>query len=84
MLRLLRTYWYRLQIVAKAGGYFGTTFKAYRGVTQGDPLSLTVFNVVVDAVIRHWVTVATPTEPGAEGLGDRIQWLADFSMLMMG
>ena len=24
-------------------------------MTQGDPLSPTIFNVVVDAVIRHWV-----------------------------
>ena len=25
-----------------------------RGVTQGDPLSPTIFNVVVDAVVCHW------------------------------
>ena len=24
-------------------------------MTQGDPLSPTIFNVVVDAVVRHWV-----------------------------
>ena len=24
-------------------------------MTQGDPMSPTIFNVVVDAVIRHWV-----------------------------
>ena len=34
-------------------GYFGCMIKWYRGVTQGDPLSPTIFNVVVDAVIRH-------------------------------
>ena len=33
--RLLRTYWYRLTMVAKARGYFGHPFKGYRGVTQG-------------------------------------------------
>ena len=26
-------------------------------MTQGDPLSPTIFNVVVDAVVRHWVTL---------------------------
>ena len=26
-------------------------------MTQGDPLSPTIFNVVVYAVVRHWVTV---------------------------
>ena len=27
-------------------------------MTQGDPLSPTILNVVVDAVVRHWVTMA--------------------------
>ena len=55
--RLLRTYWSRLRMVAKAGGYYGVEFKGARGVTQGDSLYPTIFNVVVDAVVRHWVTV---------------------------
>ena len=41
----------------KAGGYYGLEFQGSRGVTQGDPLSPTMFNVVVDAVVRHWVAV---------------------------
>ena len=45
-------------MVAQAGGYYWTAFKGYRGVTQGDPLSPTIFNVVVDAVVHHWVTLA--------------------------
>ena len=51
---LLTTYWRRLTMVARAGGYYGEAFKGARGVTQGDPLSPTIFNVVVDAVVRHW------------------------------
>ena len=43
-------------MVAQAGGYYGTAFGGVRGVTQGDPMSPTIFNVMVDAVIRHWVT----------------------------
>ena len=46
-------------MVARAGGYYGKGFKGERGVTQGDPLSPTIFNVVVDAVIRHWLQLAT-------------------------
>ena len=53
--RLLTNYWRRLTMVARAGGYYGTAFGGERGVTQGDPLSPTIFNVVVDAVVRHWV-----------------------------
>ena len=44
-------------MVARAGGYYVEDFKGARGVTQGDPLSHTIFNVVVDAVVRHWVTL---------------------------
>ena len=53
--RLLQTYCMRLMIVARAGRYYGTAFQGARGVTQGDPLSRTIFNLVVDAVVRHWV-----------------------------
>ena len=53
--RLLQNYWRRLTIVVRAGGYYGEAFKGARGVTQGDPLSPTIFNVVVDAVVRHWI-----------------------------
>ena len=42
--RLLTTYWRRLTMVARAGGYYGKAFKGERGVTQGDPLSPTISN----------------------------------------
>ena len=37
-------------------------------MTQGKLLSPKIFNVVVDTVIRHWVTVVKPTEAGTGGL----------------
>ena len=46
-------------MVARAGSYYGKGFKGERGVTQGDLLSPTIFNVVVDAVVRHWLQIAT-------------------------
>ena len=55
--QLLRTYWGKLTMVARAGGYYRTAFKGARGVTQGDQLSPTIFNVVVDGVVCHWVTM---------------------------
>ena len=66
--RLLQTYWGRLTMVARAGGYCWGEFKGARGVTKGYPLSPTIFNVVVDAVVRHWVTMALA---GAEKRGER-------------
>ena len=56
-------------MVTKAGGYIRRPFKGYQGVTQVDPLSLPIFNVVMDAVICHWVTMVTPSEAG---MGDLV------------
>ena len=52
---ILTKYWRRLTMVARAEGYYGTAFGRERGVTQGNPLPPTIFNVVVDAVVWHWV-----------------------------
>ena len=54
-------------MVAQAGGYYGDAFKGARGVTQGNPLSPTIFNVVVDAVFHHWVTMALEAEKRGGG-----------------
>ena len=55
-------------MVARTGGYYGDAFKGTWGVTQADPMSPTIFNVVVDAVVHHWVTMALEE---AEKRGDR-------------
>ena len=57
-------------MAARAGGYYGTAFKGERGVTQGNPLSPTLFNVVVDAVVRHWVNGIMEA---AEAKGETVQ-----------
>ena len=57
-LRLLHRYWERMKMVAQAGGYYGESFHRERDVTQGYPLSPTIINVVVDAVVRHWESMA--------------------------
>ena len=75
---LFLRYWDWLQMVAKACRYFVLPFQGYRGVTQGNPLSPKVFNLVVDAVIWHWVGVVALTEAGVEGVRETIQELAEF------
>ena len=47
------TYWGKMTMVAQAEGYYWDAFKGARGVTQGDPLSPTIFNMLVDVVVRH-------------------------------
>ena len=47
-------------------------------MTQGNTFSPIIFNMVVGAIIQHWVTVLALTGAGAEGLGDTIQKLTSF------
>ena len=51
-------------MVTRAGGYYSAPLRGERGVNQGDPLPLTIFNVLVDAVVCHWesLPVAEPEE----------------------
>ena len=85
--RLLTTYWRRLTMVARAGGYYGETFKGARGVTQGDPLTPTIFNVVVDAVVQHWIDgivdeAEEKGETGQEGRHQSAVFYADDGMVV--
>ena len=52
-IHLFHRYWYRLKMVAQAGGKYGEPFRGEIGVIQGDPMLTTIFNVVVEAVICH-------------------------------
>jgi hypothetical protein len=70
-LRLLETYWAGQRVVAKQSGYYGEPFEATRGVTQGDIISPTIFNIVSDAVVRYWLsTVSMDIEVPVSGVGD--------------
>ena len=55
-------------------------------MTQGDPLSPTIFNVVVNAVVHHWVTmelaeVEKRRERGNEGRHQAALFYADDGMV---
>ena len=39
-------------VVPKSGKFFWKLFRTKRGVTQGEPVSLTIFYIVVDSVVR--------------------------------
>ena len=49
-------------MIARSGVYFGTPFKVQCVVTQGELLSPTIFNVVVDGVLYHWALVIVEAE----------------------
>jgi Reverse transcriptase (RNA-dependent DNA polymerase) len=45
--------WVMDQMIPKQAGCYGDKFKTSRGVRQGDIMSPTVFNIVVDAVVNY-------------------------------
>ena len=49
---LIVNFWDGGNLYCRAARYYGRVFKAKRGVTQGGPLSPTIFNLMVDAVIH--------------------------------
>ena len=68
--RILRTYWGRLKMVARAGGYYRAAFMSSWGVTQVYPLYPIIFNMVVNAVVLHWVYLMVE---GTEERGESVQ-----------
>ena len=56
-------------MVARTGGYYRATFCRERGVNQVNPLSPTIFNVVVDAVVSHWESLLVEEQEGGDSSG---------------
>ena len=48
------------------GGYYGASFQVFQGLTQGYPMSRTSINVVVDAVMRHWISLVAGVAGGQD------------------
>ena len=55
--RILKNYWQRQRIVPKAVKCLGTEFSTGREVTQGNPASPMIFNIIVDAVVQALLEV---------------------------
>ena len=73
ILRLIRFFWEEVESVCRALGNYGRSFKAYRGVTQGGPLSPKIFNFVVDAVVRELLRVSLGEDEARDGVGERFR-----------
>ena len=59
----------------QAGRYYGAPFNGSKGITQGNPLSATIFNSVAYTVILHWETVVVGEEAGPDGFVRSVQTL---------
>jgi hypothetical protein len=72
LLCLQEQFWNNAKMVCCAGGNYGEPFGAYRGVTQGGPLSSLMFNVCVDCAIREWLHKVMGDKVAWEGVGDTV------------
>ena len=50
--QLLKRYWDGQRVVKKSGNYFGCSLSTGKGVTQGDPFSPTLFDIIVNAIFE--------------------------------
>ena len=66
---LLDNYWRRPRIVPKLGKYLGGAFGTGRGVTQVNPASPMVLNIVVDPVVRAVVEEVCRPQEAQHGMG---------------
>ena len=55
---LINNYWDRQRIVPKLDKFLGKDFWTGMGVTQVNPASSMIFNIVVDAVVQEVLDVA--------------------------
>ncbi len=79
LLRLQNSFWENAKLVCRAGGCYGSLFATKRGVTQGGPLSLFMFNMCVDAVVREWLHQVLGDDATRGGIGDDVaKWLVAF------
>ena len=51
-------------MVERASSYYDVPFKVLRGFTKGDPLFPKLFNAMVDAFVRHCMTIVTEMATG--------------------
>ena len=67
MLCLIHNFWDSATNVCRAKGNYCCPFKAGRGVTQGRPLLVKLFHIVVNAVVREWTWLMRLMLNDAEG-----------------
>ena len=75
---LISRFWKQSVMVCRAGGRYGRVFRARRGVTQGGPLSPTIFNIMVDAVVREWLQNTLTPEDAKLAIQDVRKLMAAF------
>ena len=71
--RLIKHFWDSQKIVPRQAGYYGPVFTATGGTTQCGLFSPALFNIQIDSVIRHWLTLVIDDNGTIQdGLGETV------------
>jgi len=57
MLTLIALQWDKMQVIPKQADFFGIPFYQDSGQITGSILGPLIFNIVVDSVVRYWMTI---------------------------
>jgi Reverse transcriptase (RNA-dependent DNA polymerase)/Endonuclease-reverse transcriptase len=66
ILHFINTTWESDKVIPRQAGCYGKEFATTRGVRQGDVMSPTIFNIVIDAVVKHCERVFKTNNPNAD------------------
>ena len=70
---LLAEFWSIQEVVTHQNGIHGPKLRASRRMTQGGIALPSLFNLVVESVVRHWMSLAVEDESAThEGLGTTV------------
>ena len=72
LLCLIENYWKSQKIAPRQRGYHGPIITPERGVTQGGLFSCNEFNIMIDSVLRYWLTKVVPFN-AEDGLGRTVE-----------
>ena len=66
---LIQWYWVKQKVVPKSSKLFEGPLQTERGVTEGDPVSVRIFNIVADSVVRSVILEVYGPQEAHNGFG---------------
>ena len=66
---LIQSIWYKQEVVMKVQKFFGHSFGTERGGTKEDPVSPTICNILVEAVVRAVLLEFCRPQESHQGVG---------------
>jgi len=83
LLSLIAPQWDKMQVIPKQADFFGIHFYQDYGQITGSILGPLIFNIVVDLVVRHWMTIMVDDEGASVMTGLTVKSFCSYFILTM-